>query len=213
MVSTVDGVSYSAFVAPSLLAASCMNGAVTDGLFNIYFKLHFQKTYDGVLATPMRVPDVAFGEMLWALARSSLYAAGFLIVLLASSAWSDRPLIRLPIGLLALPGAVLAAASFVSIALCATSFIRTIQDFDLVVGLGVMPMFLFSGTFFPVSRMPDAIEWIVYTLPLYHGVGMLRQLTTGIVGPGILVHIVYLLIVGTIAFAIAMHRLERALIK
>ena len=79
MVPPIDGVSYSAFVAPGLLASSCLNGAITDGFFNIFFKLHYQKTYDGILATPMRVPDVAFGEMLWALRRGSLYAAVFLI--------------------------------------------------------------------------------------------------------------------------------------
>ena len=72
MVPPIDGMSYSAFVAPGLLASSCLNGAITDGFFNIFFKLHYQKTYDGILATPMRVPDVAFGEMLWALARVAL---------------------------------------------------------------------------------------------------------------------------------------------
>lgn len=82
MVPDIGGVSYSAFVAPGLLASSCMNGAITDGFFNIFFKLHFQKTYDGILATPMRVPDIALGEMLWAVTRGSVYAASFLIVLL-----------------------------------------------------------------------------------------------------------------------------------
>ena len=93
MVPPIDGISYSAFVAPGLLASSCLNGAITDGFFNIFFKLHFQKTYDGILATPMRVPDVAFGEMLWALGRGSLYAAAFLIVLLALGEATGRPLL------------------------------------------------------------------------------------------------------------------------
>ena len=82
MVPPINGISYGAFVAPGLLASSCLNGAITDGFFNIFFKLHYQKTYDGILSTPMRVPDVAFGEMLWALGRGSLYAAAFLVVLL-----------------------------------------------------------------------------------------------------------------------------------
>src|SRR6186713_2616970 len=82
LVPDVAGVNYTAFVAPGLLASSCLNGAISDGLFNIFFKLHFQKTYDGILASPMRVQDVAFGEMLWALMRGSLYAAAFLVVVL-----------------------------------------------------------------------------------------------------------------------------------
>ena len=90
MVPPTNGVSYSAFVAPGLLASSCLNGAITDGFFNIFFKLHYQKTYDGILATPMRVPDVALGEMMWALGRGSLYAAAFLVVL-AGARRVDRP--------------------------------------------------------------------------------------------------------------------------
>ena len=86
IVPPIDGISYSAYVAPGLLASSCLNGAITDGFFNMYWKLHYQKTYDGILATPMRVPDVAFGEMLWALGRGSLYAAVFLTVLFALGA-------------------------------------------------------------------------------------------------------------------------------
>jgi hypothetical protein len=80
LVPDIGGISYLAFVAPGLLASSCMNGAITDGFFNIFFKLHFQKVYDGILATPMRVADVALGEALWALGRGSAYAAAFLVV-------------------------------------------------------------------------------------------------------------------------------------
>jgi lipooligosaccharide transport system permease protein len=213
MVPDIDGVSYAAFIAPGLLAASCLNGAISDGFFNIFFKLHFQKTYDGILATPMRVPDVAFGEMLWALTRGSIYAACFLVVLVVMGTIIGRPLILSPLGILAFPGAVLAAAAFSSIALCITSFVRKIDDFDMVVGLAVMPMFLFSGTFFPIARVPLALRWIIQALPLYHGVVMLRQLTTGDVQPGIVGHIAYLLVVGGAAFVVAMLRLERALVK
>src|SRR4029077_5490448 len=91
MVGKVAGVSYGAFIAPGLLASSCMNGAISDGFFNIFFKLHFQKTYDGILATPMRVADIVFGEMLWAIIRGSTYAAGFLIVILVLEQVTGSP--------------------------------------------------------------------------------------------------------------------------
>ncbi len=213
MVPDIGGVSYTAFVAPGLLASSCMNGAITDGFFNIFFKLHYQKTYDGILATPMRVPDVALGEMLWALTRGSIYAGGFLIVVLAlGELWGPRILLS-GSAALAFPAAVLVAASFSSMAICLTSVIRKVEDFDFVMGLVVMPMFLFSGIFFPVSQMPAGVRWIFELVPLFHAVELLRALTTGNIGPRIVWDLSYLVIGGTLAFVVAMRRLERALIK
>jgi lipooligosaccharide transport system permease protein len=213
MVPDIGGVTYSAFVAPGLLASSCMNGAITDGFFNIFFKLHYQKTYDGILATPMRVPDIALGEMVWAVTRGSLYSSSFLVVLLVLGRATGHPMLLSRWAWLAFPGAVLVCVSFSSIALCLSSFVKKIQDFDLVMGLFIMPMFLFSGIFVPITQFPRQVQWIVQAAPLYHGTAMLRQLTTGMVGPAILVHVAYLIAVGGAAFTLAMLRLERALIK
>ena len=213
LVSEVDGISYAAFVAPGLLASACLNGALSDGCFNMWFKLHFQKTYDGILATPMRVPDVALGEMLWAVARGSIYAAGFLVVVLTVGMVTGRPVLLSALAVLAFPAALLAATAFSALFVCITTFIRKFEDFDIVVGLGVMPMFLFSGIFFPVDRVPLVPRAIIELLPLYHATAMLRQLTTGAVDATLVVHIVYLVALGTTAFALAMRRLERALIK
>ncbi len=213
MIGDVGGIPYSAFVAPGLLAASCMNGAISDGFINIFFKLYYKKTYDGILATPMRVPDIAFGEMLWALTRGSIYATAFLVVVMVMGEMIGPRMILSPWAILALPGSVLVSATFAAIALCITSFVRKIEDFDVVMGLLVMPMFLFSGTFFPTTQLPAFAQWVVQLVPLYHGVEVLRQLTTGAVGPNIFIHIAYLALVGCIAFVIAMRRLERVLIK
>ena len=213
IVPAIDGVSYSAYVAPGLLASSCLNGAITDGFFNVHWKLHYQKTYDGILATPMRVPDVALGEMLWALGRGSLYAAVFLLVLLTLGEATGRPLLLSRWAFLAWPAAVLSAATFSAMALVLTTIARKVQDFDMVMGLLVMPMFLFSGIFVPVTRFPEPVQWLMSATPLYHAVSMLRQLTTGAVGMSIAGHVTYLVIGGVIAFCVAMYRLERTLIK
>jgi lipooligosaccharide transport system permease protein len=213
IVPPIDGVSYSAFVAPGLLASSCLNGAITDGFFNVHFKLYHQKTYDGILSTPMRVPDVAFGEMLWALGRGSIYAAAFLSVLLALGEATGRPFLLSRWAVLAWPAAVLAAASFSAMALCLTTIARKIQDFDMVMGLLVMPMFLFSGIFVPIARFPEPVQWIMRATPLYHAVSLLRQLTTGSVNITVAGHLAYLVVGGSVAFCVAMYRLERALIK
>jgi len=213
MVPDINGLSYTAFVAPGLLASNCMNGAVSDGLFNIWFKLHVQRTYDGILATPMRVADVAFGEMLWALTRGSLYSAAFLVlVFVLGELWGPRILLS-PSAILALPASVLVAASFSSMALCLCSFVRNREDFDKVMGLVVVPMFLFSGIFFPVTQMPAFFQAFVQIVPLYHAVALLRALTTGIVDVWTAWHVAYLVIGGTFAFLVAMRRFERTLIK
>jgi len=212
MVPPVGGVSYTAYVVPGLLASSCMNGAITDGFFNMFFKLHYAKTYDGILATPMRVADVACGEMLWAIMRGSIYAAAFLVVVTVSGSIMGTPLLS-RWAVLAWPAAVLAASAFAAMAICITSIARKFQDFDTVMGLLVMPMFLFAGTFFPVESMPPAAQWVVRILPLYHGVQMLRQLTTGHVDATIFAHVAYLVVFGTAMFLLAMRRLERALVK
>jgi lipooligosaccharide transport system permease protein len=209
----VGGVSYTAFVAPGLVAASCMNGAISDGFFNIFFKLHFEKTYDGILATPMRVPDIALGEMLWALTRGSIYAGGFLLVMLVLGELRGPRLLLSYTAVLAFPAAVLVAASFSAMAICLTSIARKVEDFDLVMGLLVMPMFLFSGTFFPVGQLPLAVQWLFQLVPLYHAVELLRALTTGAVNTGTLWHVVFLAAAGTAAFVLAMRRLERTLVK
>jgi lipooligosaccharide transport system permease protein len=213
LVPGIDGIPFSAFVAPGLLAASCMNGAISDGFFNIFFKLHFQRTYEGILATPMRVADIACGEALWALTRGALYAAAFLLVVLALGAWTGEPMLRSSWAWLAWPAAVLVSGTFAAIALCITSFARRIEDFDVVMGLVVMPMFLFSGIFFPIARYPEVLQWVVQVIPLYHGVELLRQLTTGRVDGTLIVHVTYLAGVGAVALVVAMRRLERALVK
>ena len=200
-------VPYAAFIAPGMLANSCFNGAITDGFFNPFFKLNFQKTYDGVLATPLGVPDIALGEIFWAQIRGSIYAVSFLIVMIGFG------LILSPWALLAIPAAILTSFAFSSGAMMITSIAKSFHSFDRIMNLVVMPMFLFSGTFFPISLYPAPIEFIVQLTPLYHGVSLLRALTTGVVTPYILIDIAYLLLMATICLTIAFRRLERKLIQ
>ncbi|MGC4082217.1 MAG: ABC transporter permease [Vicinamibacterales bacterium] len=212
MIPQVDGLSYTAFVAPGLLASSCMNGAISDGLFNVWFKLHYQKTYESILTTPMRVADVALGELLWTLTRGSLYAGGFMTVVLLLGETRGPRILLSPLAVLALPAALLIAASLSSMALALCSIVRRREDFEYVMGLIVMPMFLFSGIFFPIAQMPSAARWVVEIVPLYHAVELLRACTTGRFGPIVLWHVLYLVGVGTLAFSVAMRWFERKLI-
>jgi lipooligosaccharide transport system permease protein len=197
---------YPLFVAPALLAAASMNGAIAESTFNVFFKLNYEKTYDAVLATPLAPGDVALGEIGWAVMRATLYALGFVVVIAVLG------LVRSPWVLLAVPAATLLAFAFAAVGMAATTFMRTWQDFDLV-NLAVLPMFLFSGTFYPLTGYPEALRIVVQLTPLWQGVDMIRALATGAVDVGILWHVAYLAVVGTAGLAVVAHRLDRLLLK
>ena len=207
-VSTDSGmvVTYPQFVAPALLAASAMNGAVMDSTFNVFFKLKYAKLYDAVLATPMGPRDVAVGEISWSLLRGAMYSAAFLVIAVLAGT------VRSWWALLALPAAVFIGFAFAAVGMFATTFMRSWVDFDYIT-LAIQPMFLFSATFFPLSTYPDALQWLVRLTPLYHGVALERALMLGDVGWGVLAHVAYLLVLGAVGVVGASRRLERLLLS
>ena len=196
---------YTDYVAPGLLASSAMNGAIFDATFGIFFKLKIAKTYDAVLATPLGVRDVAVGELAWSLIRGSVYSFAFLVVMAAlgliASFWA----------LACLPAAMLVSFAFGAVGMFATCYMRSWQDFDLV-SLAIVPLFLFSGVFYPLSLYPDWLRIVVTLTPLYQGVALLRGLDTGVLGPALLVHACYLGCLGVIGLAGASRRLGRLLL-
>jgi lipooligosaccharide transport system permease protein len=204
-VGSVGGVSYAAYIAPALLASSAMNGAVYDGLTNVFWKLRYGKVYDAMLATPVAPIDVALGEAAWALFRGLLYSTGFVITVAALG------LIRSWWGLLTLPAAIVVGFGFAGIAIGASTFVRSWQDFDLV-QLVQLPMFLFSATFYPLSVYPAGIQWIVRFSPLYHATVLIRSLMLGSVGPGNLVDAGYLVVLGCAGVLLARRRMAGLLL-
>lgn len=199
-------VPYAVFVAPALLAASAMNGAVFDSTINVFFKLKYARLYDSVLATPLGPRDVAVGEISWALLRGLVYSAAFLLVAAVAGtvgSWT---------ALLAVPAASLIGWAFASVGMAATTYMRSWADFDYV-QLATLPMFLLSATFFPLSTYPPALQAVVQLTPLYHGVAMVRDLMLGQVGAGMLVHVGYLAGMGLIGTVWTAHRVERLLLR
>jgi lipooligosaccharide transport system permease protein len=199
-------IAYAAFIAPGLLAASAMNGAVFDSTFNVFFKLKYGRLYDAMLATPLGVVDIALGEIGWALIRGGIYAIGFLAVL------AGFGLLVSPWALLALPAALLVAFAFAAVGMAAASFMRSWQDFDLVT-LVQLPMFLFATTFYPLSVYPPWLQVAVECLPLYHAVELMRGLTTGAVSWGLLGHLAYFLVMIGIGVLVAARRLRALLLR
>ncbi|MFL5680265.1 MAG: ABC transporter permease [Chloroflexota bacterium] len=211
LVGTVPGpggepIPYQLFVAPALLASSSMNGAITEATLNFFFKLKYQKTFESILSTPLSTADIALGELGWALIRGGLYTIGFIIVMvvlgLGVSPWLA----------LTFPGALLISLAFGAVGMAATSFMRTWQDFDMI-QLVILPMFLFSGTFYPIDRYPEAIRLIVQLTPLYQGVDLLRSLTVGVVGPSTVFHVAYLGVMGIVGLVVVSRRLDKLLLR
>jgi lipooligosaccharide transport system permease protein len=201
-----EAVTYAAFVAPALMAASAMNGAVIETTFNIFFKLHFGKVYEGILTTPMQPMDIAIGEIGWALLRGLLYSTAFVGVMWGlgmTQSW---------MAILAVPAATLVGFAFGAAGLAAATWMKSWQDFDLV-QLVTMPLFLFSGSFFPIDVYPAGLQLLVKLSPLYHGIELLRGLTLGIVDWTMLGHALFLVVMGLIGAAIASRRLDGMLRK
>ncbi|MBA2383497.1 MAG: ABC transporter permease [Actinobacteria bacterium] len=203
---TIDGepIEYAAFVAPALLAASAFNGAFYDAT-NIFWKLRYAKTYDAVLSTPLGPKDIAVGETAFALFRGLIYAVGFFTVVVALG------LVQSWWAVLALPATVFIGFAFAGAGIAAVTYMRSWQDFDIL-NLAVLPMFLFSATFFPLSTYPDWLEALVQLTPLYHAVSLLRGLTTGAVGAAQLVDVAYLAVLGAIGAAFAGRRIAKLLL-
>jgi len=196
---------YAEFVAPGMLAASAMNGTMLDSTFNFFFKLKYSKLFDQMLATPLTTMDVARGELSWSLLRGGVYAAAFLLVMVAmdlvSSWWA----------LLVVPAALLIGLAFGGVCMALTTWMRSWQDFEWVT-LAMIPMFLFSATFFPLEAYPTVLQWVVECTPLYRGVVLCRELTTGAVTWASLASVVYLAVMGVIGLVVARRRLDKLLL-
>jgi len=194
-------VPYAAFIAPALLAVSAMNGAIYDSTWNVFFKLNYGKLYEGMLATSLGPLDVAFGEILYALLRGLLYACGFMIIMqvfglnLAATA------------ILALPAVLLVAFGFASLGMAVTSYMKTFQHMDWI-NIVLLPMFLFSATLYPIDIYPQWIQSVIMAFPLWHGVELIRGLTTGSIGPAMLWHILYYVVMIAVGLVFTTKRLR-----
>ena len=199
-------ISYTAFVAPALLAASAMNGAVLETTFNVFFKLKFDKTYEGILSTPMKPSDLAIGEIGWALFRGFLYSTAFVAVMLVMGVVDSWMVV------FAIPGAFLIGLAFGSVGLAACTYMRSWQDFDMI-NLVILTLFLFSGTFYPIDLYPPFVQQVARFSPLYHGAELLRGFSLGVLDWSMLGHVAFLLIMSLVGATIANRRFDSLLRK
>ena len=197
---------YAAYIAPALLATSAMNGAIYDSTMNIFFKLNHDRIYHGMLATSLGPLDVALGEIGLALLRGFLYALSFMAIVvplgLIPSVW----------GILAIPAAVLIAFGFASVGMALTTYMKSFQQLEII-NIFMLPMFLFSGSFYPLTVFPSWLQFIIKVLPLSQAIHLVRGLTLGQINTALLGHAMYFLIMIAIGLFFTTKRLNALFMK
>ncbi|MBX6751526.1 MAG: ABC transporter permease [Micromonosporaceae bacterium] len=199
-------IDYAGFVAPAMLAASAMNGALAETGFNFLARLKWMKLYDAMVATPLRPFEIALGELMWALARGSIYAVAFLGIMIALDLTTVGRAVP------ALAAALLIGLAFGGVGMAISTFMRSWQDFDYMT-VAIFGLFLFSGTFAPADAYPEALRVIVALTPLYHGVELLRGFTTGTLSLAMAGHALYLVAMAAVGLAVAGRRMTDLLCR
>jgi lipooligosaccharide transport system permease protein len=202
-----EEISYVRFIAPGLVGISIMYNSFFETTYVSFVRMYYQKTFDAMLATPLSLEEVITGEIVWG-ATKSLVATAIMMVVI-----SFFGLIRYPEGLLLLPLAVLGGIAFGSIGMLFTGMVVSIEMFNLPVFLFITPMFLFSGTFFPLENLPSWAQQAASFLPLTHLANLARAFCTGHVQPSLFVEIGYLLLFSLVFFPMALLKMHRRLIK
>ena len=201
------GVPYLDYVAPGILAATAMQLGTFESSYPVMAAIRWTRQFHAMLATPLRVRDVVLGHQLYVAARLTVVSAVYLAIIGAFGA------LHSPLALLGVPAAVVLGLAH-SAPVCAFSaWLERDEGFNALFRFGVMPMFLFSGTFFPVTRLPHGVREIAYATPLWHGVDLMRGFTLGTadVLPS-LGHIAYLVVWIAVGLALARRMFTRRLV-
>lgn len=203
----IDGLPYLAFFASGLVCSSAMNTATFEGLYSAFTRMTLQRTWEGILATPLRVQDILLGEAIWAGTKSLISAS--IIVLVASllgavHGWA---------AFAALPFLFVTGLTFGAMALLVTAVSPSYDFFLYYFTLLVTPMFLFGGVFFPVESLPAAVQWVVAVLPLVHAVDIVRPLLTGQPVEQFGLHLAVLLGYFGVTLALAIRLVRRRLLQ
>jgi lipooligosaccharide transport system permease protein len=175
---SIGGVSYLAFLAPGLLAAAAMQTAMGESTYPVYGSVKWMKTYQAAIASPLRPADLFHGHLLWTTLRLTMNSAVFLAVMAVFGA------IRSPWAAVALPAAVLTGLAFGAPIEAYSMTVTKDTSFAMLFRFGIIPLFLFSGTFFPVTQLPAVVRPLAYLTPLWHGVALCRSLSLGTAQPG-----------------------------
>jgi lipooligosaccharide transport system permease protein len=199
--------SYTAFIAPALVATAVMWNAFFETTYGSFVRMYYQKTFDGMLATPLSLEEIIIAEIFWS-ATKAVAAAAIMLLVLGTLGY-----VRFPLGLLLLPMALLGGMAFGAVGMVFTGIVPTIDVFNLPIFLFVTPMFLFSGTFFPVSNLPVWVQPAALAFPLYHLTELARFISIGARETPPLLSVLYLLFFALAFVVLALKVMRRRLIK
>lgn len=205
-IASLDGVPYRDFLAPGLIASAALWAASFETTYNVYMRMNEDRLYDAVLATPVEVQDLAAGDIIWGATRAMVYGSVFALVVAAFG------LISSPWAILIPPFVFIGGLCFAVIGYAFTSLVSRIDFYSYYFTLGVTPMFLFSGIFFPFTDLPDWVEVLAWFSPLYHLVEITRGLATGPEALPIALHACWLVVVSLALFPIPVRALRRRLL-
>jgi len=206
-IGVIEGVPYVNYIAPAILAIAVMNSAFFECTYGSYVRMYYQKSFDAMIATPLSIEDVIAGEILWGATRSVMYVTIMLPVL------AGFGVISLPASLLAIPLAFLGGLMFAGIGMCFTAVTPGIDTLNYPSFLFITPMSLFSGTFFPLSLLPAALQYsALAVLPLTHIVAIMRMLTIPSFSWILLLHLAWILLVTVIVCILSINLMKKRLI-
>lgn len=206
-VSSIHGLPYIQFIAPGLIASSVMNAASYETTINTFVRIHFDRVYEAMMATPVTVEDIVVGEIMWAMTRSTIYSIVMLGVVTALGLTHSWYAVFVP-----LIGAM-GGMMFAVLGLTYTSFLKSIDQSNFYFTLFITPLFLFSGVFYPIDALPEIVKTIAFLSPLYHLVEIIRPLVIGNVGYGIIVHLAWVIVFILIFTAVPVNLLRKKLVK
>ncbi|CCJ36698.1 ABC-type multidrug transport system, permease component [Methanoculleus bourgensis MS2] len=206
-IETVDGIPYPVFIAPALVSISVMYSSFFECTYSSFVRMYYQKTFDAIIATPVSIDEVIAGEMLWGATRGMIYATLMLPVLLIFG------VVAMPSSLLLIPFAFLAGLLFAAIGMCFTAITPGIDALNYPSFLFITPMFLFSGTFFPLDLLPEPIQYFALAaLPLTHVVSINRAITLPAFSPMNLLSLAWIAVATVLFFLLAIRLMRRRLI-
>jgi lipooligosaccharide transport system permease protein len=203
---TVNGIPYKQFVGPGLIASSVMWAASFETTWNAYFKMDETRLYDAMLTTPVEVPDLVLGEVGWAATRALIYGTVFTLIVAAFGLLDSGWAVTIPLFL------VLGGACFGMLGFAFTTVIKTMDWFSFYYTLFITPLFLFSGIFYPLDRLPDWVSVVAWFTPLYHLVSITRAMALGPEALPVLGHALWLVVLTAALFAVPVGALRRRLV-
>jgi lipooligosaccharide transport system permease protein len=203
--SAIGGVTYLQFIGPGLLAATAMQVGAAESTYAVLGSFKWIRVYHAMAATPLMPVDILVGHLLWIATRIAMTSGVYLAVVTAFGG------IKSPLALVAWPACLLIGMAFAGPIVAFSSTRETDSGFAALNRFAIVPMFLFSGTFFPVSQLPEVLRWIAYATPLWHGVQLVRSLTLGHVYAADLLHVAYLTAWAAVGIALAVRQYRRKL--